>query len=416
VGNEQIHELPATTATTAAPSRSAGGAGASGAVRRLLLARTDAFWDLLTGRPVSLHATSVLRIGYGLLYLVFLLREFPHRSEIWGPGSPWTPALAAQLFDQTGWYSFLILSDSRAYFELCYVLALVTSALFMLGWRTRATSVLFAVVVASFHARAVFMTDGGDNLLLLMALYLMLTACGRRWSLDARRARIKAARADGAPPRARSAAAQDLRAARTTLVTVVHNCGVFVIAAQVCFLYGSAGLYKVQGSFWDDGTALHYVLNLELFQPWPALSHAMDQYPLAMAAVGYLTVLTQVAFPFVLFGRLKYPVLALLLGMHVAIAVVLGLPLFSGTMIIADAVFLPDRFYAPLPQLLRRGTRRCGVPAPAPGQETGLGSVPPQGGHPDGRSESRPVSRPASGRDGPPSGPTVTQWNPPYTH
>jgi hypothetical protein len=421
VGNEQIHELPAPTATTAAPGRSAGGAGASGVVRRLLLARTDAFWDLLTGRPVSLHATSVLRIGYGLLYLVFLLREFPHRSEIWGPGSPWTPALAAQLFDQTGWYSFLILSDSRAYFELCYVLALATSALFMLGWRTRATSVLFAAVVASFHARAVFMTDGGDNLLLLMALYLMLTACGRRWSLDARRARIKAARADGTPPRARSAAAQDLRAARTTLVTVVHNCGVFVIAAQVCFLYGSAGLYKVQGSFWDDGTALHYVLNLDLFQPWPALSHAMDQYPLAMAAVGYLTVLTQVAFPFVLFGRLKYPVLALLLGMHVAIAVILGLPLFSGTMIIADAVFLPDRFYTPLPQLLRRGTRRCGLPAsapaPDPGQETGLGSVPPQGGHPDGRSESRPVSRPASGRGGgPPSGPTVTQWNPPYTH
>ncbi|MET9911305.1 HTTM domain-containing protein [Streptomyces sp. NPDC006476] len=387
MGNEQVREFP---------------------VHRLLLARADAFRDTLTGRPVSLYATSVLRIGYGLLYLAFLLREFPHRYEIWGPDSPWTPALAAQLFDQTGWYSFLILSDSRTYFELCYVLALVTSVLFMLGWRTRVMSVLFAAVVASFHARAIFMTDGGDNLLLLMALYLVLTACGRRWSLDARRERTRTARSDGAPVR-RSLVARELRAARTTLATVVHNCGVFVIAAQVCFLYGSAGLYKVQGSFWDDGTALHYVLNLELFQPWPALSHAMDQYPLAMAVVGYLTVLTQVAFPFVLFGRLKYPVLTLLLGMHVAIAVVLGLPLFSGTMIIADAVFLPDRFYASLPRLLRRAKRRS-VREPAPGQETGLRSVPPQGGHPDGQEEHRPVSRPASGRGGPPpSGPTVTQ-------
>ncbi|MET9731369.1 HTTM domain-containing protein [Streptomyces sp. NPDC006458] len=407
MGNEQVRELPA---TTAAPGRSVGGAGAPGTVHGLLHARTDSFWGTLTGRPVSLYATSVLRIGYGLLYLVFLLREFPHRYEIWGPGSPWTPALAAELFDQTGWYSFLILSDSRAYFELCYVLALLTSALFMLGWRTRLMSVLFAAVVASFHARAIFMTDGGDNLLLLMALYLVLTACGRCWSLDARRERIKTARADGA--RARSLVARDLRAARRTLVTVVHNCGVFVIAAQVCVLYGSAGLYKVQGSFWNDGSALHHVLNLELFQPWPALSHAMDQYPLAMAVVGYLTVLTQVAFPFVLFGRLKYPVLAVLLGMHVGIAVVLGLPLFSGTMIIADAVFLPDRFYTFLPHLLRRIGRRCGVraPAPAPGQGTGLGSVPSQGGHPDGREECSPVSRPASGHGGPsPSGPTVTQ-------
>ncbi|MFI1403764.1 HTTM domain-containing protein [Streptomyces griseofuscus] len=408
MGNEQIRELPAAP-TAPGGSGGGGGAWAPGAVHRLLLARTDAFWDFLTGRPVSLYATSVLRIGYGLLYLGFLLREFPHRDEIWGPGSPWTPALAAQLFDQTGWYSFLILSDSRAYFELCYALALVTSTLFMLGWRTRVTSVVFAAVVASFHARAIFMTDGGDNLLLLMAFYLALTACGRRWSLDARRARIKSARADGTPTtRARSLVPQDLRAARTTLATVVHNCGVFVIAAQVCFLYGSAGLYKVQGSFWDDGTALHYVLNLDLFQPWPALSHAMDRYPLAMAVVGYLTVLTQVAFPFVLFGRLKYPVLGVLLGMHVAIAVVLGLPLFSATMIVADAVFLPDRFYTFLPHLLRRSAGRCNVPTP--GQGAALESVPQQGAHPDGREEYRPVSRPASGHAGPPpSGPTVAQ-------
>jgi hypothetical protein len=29
--------------------------------------------------------------------------------------------------------------------------------------------------------------------------------------------------------------------------------------------------------------------------------------------------------------------------MHIGIAVLLGLPLFSGAMIVADAVFLPDR-------------------------------------------------------------------------
>ncbi|MEU2180175.1 HTTM domain-containing protein [Streptomyces thermolilacinus] len=350
MGNEQMRELPATAIA------------------------------LVTGRPVALYATSVLRIGYGLLYLVFLLREFPHRQEIWGPGSPWTPALAAQLFDQTGWYSFLLLSDSFAYFELCYGMAVVTSALFMFGWRTRATSIAFAVVVTSFHSRSIFMTDGGDNLVLLMSLYLVLTACGRRWSLDARRERRKAARAAGEASRAKSPAptARHLRDARVTLTTVVHNCGVFIIAAQVCFLYGSAGLYKVQGSYWADGTALHYVLHLELFQPWPALSHLLDQYPLAIAVISYLTVLTQVAFPFVLFGRLKYPVLALLLGMHAGIAVLLGLPVFSGAMIIADAVFLPDRFYTSLPRLGRRTARRLGVRLPRPRGEAGRGAVPPQ--------------------------------------
>ncbi|MFD7782092.1 HTTM domain-containing protein [Streptomyces nojiriensis] len=377
MGSEQIPQPPSTAATPHQPA--AQETSVAGRAHRWLLDRLRDLWALLTERPISLYAASVLRIGYGLLYLVFLLREFPHRDEIWGPGSPWTPALAQQLFDQTGWNSILLLSDSRAYFELCYVMALVTSALFMLGWRTRAMSVLFAVVVTSFHARSIFMTDGGDNLILLMALYLVLTACGRRWSLDARRTRLKAARADDVPEPVRSLVVQQLHDSRSTLTTVVHNCGILVIAAQVCFLYGSAGLYKIQGQTWGGGTALHYALNLELFQPWPALSHLVDEYPMVIAIASYVTVLLQVAFPFVLFGRLKYPVLTVLLGMHIGIAVLLGLPLFSGAMIVADAVFLPDRFYAFLPRLWRRAAWRTGVWRTAPGRAAGSASVPQQG-------------------------------------
>jgi hypothetical protein len=313
--------------------------------------RVTRAFTFLTERAVSLHAAAVLRIGYGLLYLVFLLREFPHRDEIWGPGSPWTPALARELQGETGWFSILTLSDRPAYFQACYALALVTCALFALGWHTRAVSVLFAIVVTSFHGRDIFMTDGGDNLMVLMAMYLMFTACGRRWSLDARR------RARRVPP----PASRQVALVRSRLATLLHNCGMFVIAAQVCVLYGSAGLYKVQGDEWRAGTALHYVLNLDLFRPWPGLSHLADQYHLVMAIVGYLTVLVQVAVPFALFSRLKYVVLALLIGMHLGIAVFLGLPVFSGAMIIADAVFLPDRFLLSL----RRPTIRPRVTAPA---------------------------------------------------
>ncbi len=313
--------------------------------------------ELVTRQPLSLYAAAVLRIGYGLFYLTFLLREFPHRDEIWGPGAPWTPALATALFRQTGWFSVLTLSNSAFYFETCYVTALVVCALFLLGWRTRATSVLFAVVVASFHARAIFMTDGGDNLILLMSLYLTLTACGRRWSLDARRAALRADR--DRPGRRRpgwstSSRWAALGSARGILATVSHNCGMFVIAAQVCLLYGSAGLYKVQGASWQNGTALHYVVNLDLFRPWPVLSALVDSHPLFLSVAGYLTVLLQVAFPFVLFGRIKYPVLVMLLGMHLGIAVLMGLPLFSGAMIIADAAFLPDRFYRSAARLCAR--------------------------------------------------------------
>jgi uncharacterized membrane protein YphA (DoxX/SURF4 family) len=215
--------------TTQLAPRSSNGAGR-------LLDRLSAFLGDLTERPVSLYAAATLRIGYGWLYLIFLLREFPHRDQIWGPGSPWTPALAAELFRQTGWVSFLTFSDDQTYFEACYVLAVLIAALFMIGWRTRATAVLFALVVASFHARAIFMTDGGDNLILLMALYLSLTACGRRWSLDARRTRRRAAAGPAvmSSPRQRTSDLwRQLGSSRRCLTTVLHNCGMFVIGAQV---------------------------------------------------------------------------------------------------------------------------------------------------------------------------------------
>ncbi|WP_242646940.1 MULTISPECIES: HTTM domain-containing protein [Streptomyces] len=317
-------------------------------------------------------------MGYGLLYLVFLLREFPHRDEIWGPGSPWTPDLSRELLGQTGWFSVLPLSDRPVYFETCYVLALVTCALFMVGWRTRVLSVLFAVVVTSFHGRNIFITDGGDNLIVLMALYLVLTACGRRWSLDARRKRLRA-RADGRGDQRSSwlPARQQVVLVRGQLSVLLHNCGMFVIAAQVCILYGCAGLYKVQGGTWRDGTALHYVLNLDLFRPWPGLSHVADSHQLLMAIVGYLTVLVQVACPFALFSRLKYVVLVLLIGMHVGIAVLLGLPVFSGAMIIADAVFLPDGFFLFLQRTWRARLSRPAAEAMVPKARTGS-LIPPR--------------------------------------
>ncbi|MFC4034864.1 HTTM domain-containing protein [Streptomyces polygonati] len=367
-------------ATPAAAKSGRPGPAAAGPVRGAHSLPGRAF-TLLTRRPISLYAASMLRIGYGLIYLGFLLREFPHRNEIWGPGSPWTPALARELFQQTGWFSFLTLSGNMVYFSACYVAALVVCALFTLGWRTRAVSILFAVVVAAFHARSIFMTDGGDNLILLMALYLTCTACGRRWSLDARRASRgeRAARPDRwALWRATSDLWSQFAVARGALVTALHNCAMFVIAAQVCLLYGSAGLYKVQGSSWQNGTALHYVLNLDLFRPWPALSTTVDGHPLFIAVASYLTVLLQVAFPFALFSRLKYVILVMLLGMHLGIALLMGLPIFSGAMIVADAAFLPDRFYRAVADLGGRAVRRVRPDRSPTAAEERPALVPPQ--------------------------------------
>jgi hypothetical protein len=240
------------------------------------------------------------------------------------------------------------------------------------------------------------MGDGGDNVIHLMAIYLVFTRCGQVWSLDARRARrAREARARGerepldwSGPAlwvvlglaltaatlagkldggllggwltvfwglwavqalwwavGRHARGAEPRILLDLVANLAHNAALFVIMAEACLIYSTAGWYKIQGSRWQDGTAVYYPLHLDYFSPWPALSDLLSAHGTLVMLVTYGTVAVQVAFPFTLFNRrVKNVLLAAMITEHAVIAVVLGLPFFSLAMIAADAVFLPTTF------------------------------------------------------------------------
>ncbi|WP_443033977.1 HTTM domain-containing protein [Streptomyces sp. CA2R106] len=383
----------------------------------------------VTGTAIGAYQSAVVRIGVSLTWLLFLLREFPHRGALYGPHSAWGFDLAQRLLAGNHAFSVLMWSDSRAWFEIGYAFAILSSAALVLGWRTRTSALMFMVGVLSLQNRSVFMGDGGDNVVHILAIYLAFTRCGLVWSLDSRRARRRAEAARAKAEAAEAAAAEETAAEeapepvgadapapapvaaaapvaaragvdpvgialwavfgavllgatlggklsdgwdlvfwacwagqavwwavrryapgepRTVLeivANVVHNGAMLVIVAEVCLIYSTAGWYKIQGSRWQDGTALYYPLHLDDFTPWPALSHTMASHAVVVMLITYGTVIVQVAFPFTLFNRRVKNVL--LVGMmieHASIAVVLGLPFFSLAMISADAVFLPTGF------------------------------------------------------------------------
>ncbi|MGA5292007.1 HTTM domain-containing protein [Streptomyces pseudogriseolus] len=379
----------------------------------------------VTDSALGPYQTAVLRIGVALTWLLFLLREYPHRQELYGPDSPWSWDLAAQLVGVNDAFTVLLWSDSQVWFEAVYALAALFSLLLLLGWRTRTMSALFMVGVLSLQNRSVFMGDGGDNVLHLMAIYLVLTRCGQVWSLDARRAR-RAARARARGERTRDGVGPALwavlgfvlllaslagrtdgdwfipallwavwlgqavwwlagRLARTdqprilldVVGNVVHNGALLVIMAEACLIYATAGWYKVQGSRWQDGTAVHYPLHLEYFSPWPSLAGLLTVSGTLVMMVTYVTVVVQVAFPFTLFNRrVKNVLLGFMILEHAVIAVVLGLPFFSLAMIAADAVFLPTSFLRRAGRLTARARGRLrprgdAVPVPPPRRPDG---------------------------------------------
>ncbi|MFD8982297.1 HTTM domain-containing protein, partial [Streptomyces sp. NPDC059564] len=344
-----------------------------------------------TGEALGPYQSAVVRIGFAGTWLFFLLREFPHRRELYGPDGPWSWQLAERLVASNDAFTVLLWSRSTVWFELVYAVSLAASALLVLGWRTRAMSVVFMVGVLSLQNRSVFMGDGGDNVIHLMAIYLVLTRCAQVWSLDARRARLRGSASAGAAGpvlwgvlgavlaygavsgrfsagwlsafatvwvglglwwlveryegEGEGAGSGEGRAALDVLANLLHNAGMLVIMAEVCLIYATAGWYKIQGSRWQDGTALYYPLQLDYFTPWPGLSGVLAGSGLVVLLLSYGTVAVQVAFPFTLFNRrVKNVLLAVMMLEHAGIAVLLGLPFFSLAMIAADAVFLPTGF------------------------------------------------------------------------
>ncbi|MFJ1753671.1 HTTM domain-containing protein [Kitasatospora sp. NPDC088134] len=280
------------------------------------------------------HQAAVVRIGTAGTWGAFLLREWPNRRVLYGDRSPWSAELNGRLIGDTHAFTALAWSDGRWWFEAVYLLALLAAAATALGWRTRASSVLFALTVLSLQNRNVFVGDGGDNLVHLLAIYLVFTRCGAVWSLDARRR----ARRPGKDP----AEWGEPRAVADALAAMLHNCAMLVIAAQVVLVYGTAGWYKVQGARWQDGTAVHYPLHLDYFTPWPELSGLLTGSLLLTFLFTYGTVVLQVGFPFSLAARrLKNALLVVMAAEHLGIAVLLGLPFFSLAMLSADAVFVP---------------------------------------------------------------------------
>ncbi|HEX5568313.1 MAG TPA: HTTM domain-containing protein [Streptomyces sp.] len=368
------------------------------------------------------YQAALFRIGFAAVVAAFLLREWPHRRVLYGDRSPLSFDMALTLLGEDGGFTVLSWWDGQVWFETVYGLTIVAAFAVLVGWRTRTMSVLLLIGVLSLENRNTLVGDGGDNIIRIMVIYLVFTRCAQVWALDARRARRQGKRpveerSDRTGVVLWSAAGllllwafgpqtswgwplffwtlwavhglwyaanhwfprHEARALLDDCAAMVHNCAMLVIAAQVCLIYATAGWYKIQGARWQDGSALHYVLHLDYFTPWPWLSGLLAANVFVVLVLTYLTVVVQVAFPFTLFNRrVKNALVTVMVAEHLGIAVLLGIPFLSLVMVVCDVMFLPTALLVRLGPwcavLARRRKGEPGARAPVPATGTVSGA------------------------------------------
>ena len=288
----------------------------------------------------GLIASAWLRVALSFIALVEYLWHIPLRQAIWGASGQFAFFQYRQLTYSNPLQLYRY-SPDEGYLNLIYFASLAVAVLFLLGVYPRVTCWLFAVAAYSIFQRNEPAADAGQNLLVLVSWLLCFCDSGRYLALM--------------PGRAIFTKRREVQ----EIVTMLHNAARFLIAWQVCMVYFWAAFYKVSGDQWRDGTALYYALNIDRFQWFPVISHALASNAIVIAFATYLTVIAQMAFPFLMWNQRTKPyIVAIVASLHAGIAVVMGLISFSSTIVVVDLSLLSDSQFVNALRALRTALKK----------------------------------------------------------
>ena len=281
----------------------------------------------------ALYGISVTRILMGSAALGLLLSNYSTRLYSFGSGSVWNGEVIEAKSDFPKIWLFSIfhraITNDLTY-SLLYIALIALAVLVILGWRSKAVLPVFFVMWVSFIEANDMLGDQGDNMFRIAMLIMLFMDTSARWSLDAKR------RGNGPSP--------DDSATSRQLGNLLHNLGLVALTAQVSFVYASGALYKASGDPWSGGYAVYNPLQTERFGTWPVLSDLATSWGPAVTIASWGSIIIQFAFVFLLLSRPTRIVgLIAILSFHLGIAVLMGLPWFSLTMIAIDSIFIRDR-------------------------------------------------------------------------
>lgn len=285
----------------------------------------DRFREMLSVER-RLVGVSLMRVGLGTIILAVYSQHIMQFRFLWGNNGVVPYSLFKEILLVNRERSLFAISPSLN--TLILILGVASTVMFTIGLYTRVSSVAFYVFTFSLYTRNPFLLDGGDNLLYLLAFYMMFTDCGAHFSFDS------TTRSNNPGP----------------LVALLHNFGVLAIVTQLTLLYFTSAFYKIQGHMWQDGTAIYYILRSAEFN-MSSVSHIIYDNGSVLALITWGVMITQMAWVFWIWHpKLRWIMVASTVVMHVMIAYFMGLFWFSAVMICSECIVLSDSDYS----LLRR--------------------------------------------------------------
>jgi hypothetical protein len=230
------------------------------------------------------------------------------------------------------WSIWFHVTDPGA-MRLVHACGLVVMFTFTIGLFTRITSVLTWLMALSYIQRSPVSLFGMDTMMNIALIYLMIGASGRALSVDRLLARWR----------------QPSLGAPAPMVSA--NFAIRLMQVHFCIIYMAAGLSKLLGGAWWNGTALWGTVANYEFTPlrfqlyadalqWLCRHRAL--WEVAMTGGAVFTLALEIAFPFLVWRpRLRGVMVAGSVVLHTGIAITMGLTGFGLFMLTLVFSFLP---------------------------------------------------------------------------
>lgn len=303
------------------------------------------------------------RIVLGLVLLVDLVRRVPWIRDLYSnegllPNHTilWRPPMP-RIFSAFFMASF---PDEAA---LLFVICFVCFFCFLIGYRTRLFHILSFVLSVSLHNRIVMAENGGIVALTALMLWTMFLPLGARFSVDAVRASLRARRQE---------TPADLRAGLPAPANApVTSLAVLALLLQLAVIYYFNCVHKT-GETWRSGTAVHYVLWQERIVTTLGV-WARENVPFAITrALTWGTLIIEGAAPLLLLTPFAWRwtrsiAIVALAGLHIGIAFLVNLGIFSAVMVAYYPFLLAGRNWDTLARVVPRRARTvyydagCGI-------------------------------------------------------
>lgn len=219
-----------------------------------LVERWRRFWF----EPESTTTLGLVRIAFGVLTIGWAVSLLPDLDDLFGSKGVQTGTPSIPYF-----WGLLNVWDSDTAVIVVWCALVIGAVALTVGWHSRVAALVVFVCIVAFDRRNIFVTNAGDTIMRIEALFLMLAPSGAALSLDRRRTA-----GPGAGAQLRAPWALRLMQVQLSLILLfsVHD--------------------KLIGATWNEGTAVSFV-----FQQDSATNFALPNWfltsPLAMNVVSW---------------------------------------------------------------------------------------------------------------------------------